>query len=70
MNKDELPPEMMRLEIIKVSKIAMMTVACEQFQDPFDAASWTPKMIVGSVRSQFGDQAAEAAKRLPILNLH
>jgi hypothetical protein len=65
----ELPPEMMRLVIIKVSKIAMKR-ACEQFHDPFDAARWTPKMIVGSVRSQFGDQAAEAAKRLPILNLH
>jgi hypothetical protein len=65
----ELPPEVMRLVMIKVSKIAMMR-ACEQFYDPFSAARWTPKMIVGSVRSQFGDEAAAAAAKLAILNIH
>jgi hypothetical protein len=67
--KEEIPPEMMRLVIIKVSKIAMMR-ACEQFKDPFDAARWGPKLIIGSVRSQFGDQAAAAAAKLPILTVH
>jgi hypothetical protein len=68
--KEEIPPEVMRLVMIKVSKIASNTGACEQFQDPFDAAHWTPKQIVGSVRSQFGDKAADAAAQHPILTIH
>jgi hypothetical protein len=59
----------MRLVMIEVSKLAM-TVGHPQFYDPFNAARWTPKQIVGSVRSQFGEKAAEAAAKLPILTLH
>jgi hypothetical protein len=63
----ELPPETMRLVMIEVSKIAMKR-AHEQFHDPFDAARWTPKQIVLSVRSQFGDKAADFAAS--ILTIH
>jgi hypothetical protein len=69
MPNEEISPEKMRLVMTKVSKIAMKT-ACEQFQDPFDAARWTPKMIVVSVRSQFGDRAAEIAAEHPMLIVH
>jgi hypothetical protein len=65
----EPPPEVMRLVIIKVSKLAM-TVGHPQFYDPFNAAHWTPKQIIGSVRSQFGDQAAKACAKLSLLTLH